>query len=728
MKKDRVILTQIIIARNLRVPLTSASVGDSSTLARQLDATLLSVGFKASGELLKHISGLHPTSANDVAADIIKAIKELVGDDIEHNSYFKEFPKNVPDTLEFWASCIADALLNPATAQRVSSTMYAGFVNLLELPKYGSYQHTYEEMLAAHEEFIPAIGDRKTVLHLGKTLAEETLNLYHSLAESNIPLSPEDLKILKTLAEVCIKDAPPKEIPMRENRAIINAVRLGTQKLLIDTPTDILRLACALSDGDVTLEEPTKFKSIPHSKRSALLKELDNLIRKTPAKLSDVSQYSERWKRLAERIHPHNYERYKYALEVFTVAYGDKKAPSLISRFEAAIQEGNIAGATAIISSAPGILARNLDRLLLASIANESKQDATAIKDALNGSKEKISGRVLLSLSEHLSNRIGVASNKRRIFANRKGTVYTIEDHRTSLHKGTVAPILGMLLNEVTGRLPMKSILIDKAAYDVALPLSNKQTAKGFKVMPRGSMSHIEGETLRFFCYWKQKDQRTDYDLSVILLDDKFKMVNQVSWTNLRGSGMVHSGDITDAPNGATEFIDIKLGLLKKECKYIVPQIYVYSGEDFTQTEESFFGFMERNEDQKGKPFEPAAVQMKSDIRGKGRVALPLVFARSDDGWDAKWTNLYSKGTPNFNRVESQHVTTSLLMEAMVNRQYITVGRLVDLLKVRGVSVEHYDKELSQEADVFIGVEVPEGLPESMHTITLSNLHELIPE
>lgn len=728
MKKDSIILTPLIISRNLRVPITSTSVGNSSALARQLDTALLSVGFKASTNLLKYISGLHPTSANDTVHDIIETMKELVGDNIEHNSYFKEFPKNVPDTLEFWVSCIADALINPETAHKVSSTVYAGFVNLLDLPKYGTYQHTYEEMLVAHEEFIAAVKDRKTILHLGKSLSEEALDLYHSLAESNVPLSPEDIQTLRTLAEVCIKDTPPKEIPMRENRAVINAVRLGTRKLLIDTPTDILRLACALSDGDVTLENPTKFKSIPHSKRSALLKELDNLISKAPAKLSDVSQYSERWKRLAERIHPHNYERYKYALDVFAVAYGKKKAPSIISRFEAAIQERDIAVATAIISNAPGILARNLDRLLLASSTNKSKQDTIALKDAVDSSKTKISGRVLLSLSEHLSNRVNKTANKTRVFANRKGTVYTTEEHRTPLSKEIVAPFLGILLNEATNRFSPKSILIDKTAYDIALPLSNKHTSKGFRIMPRGSVSHVDGDTLRFFCYWKQKRQRTDYDLSVILLDDHFKMVNQVSWTNLKGSGMVHSGDITDAPNGATEFIDIKLESLNKDCKYIVPQIYVYSGEDFIQTEESFFGFMERTDAQKGKPFEPATVHMKSDVRGNGRVALPLVFMRSDEGWSAKWINLYSKGRPNFNRVESQHVTTSLLIEAMVNRQYITVGKLIGLLKVRGVSVEYYDKNLSQKADMFIGIEIPEGLPENMRTITLSNLHELIPE
>jgi hypothetical protein len=62
---------------------------------------------------------------------------------------------------------------------------------------------------------------------------------------------------------------------------------------------------------------------------------------------------------------------------------------------------------------------------------------------------------------------------------------------------------------------------------------------------------------LRFFTYWRQTNRRTDYDLSVLLLDDEFHTAGQVSWTNYHHDGVVHSGDITDATNGATEFIDV---------------------------------------------------------------------------------------------------------------------------------------------------------------------------
>ena len=70
----------------------------------------------------------------------------------------------------------------------------------------------------------------------------------------------------------------------------------------------------------------------------------------------------------------------------------------------------------------------------------------------------------------------------------------------------------------------------------------------------------------------------------MLLLDDEFRFAGQVSWTNLAELGAVHSGDITEAPDGATEFIDLDLD--KLAARYVIPQVNVYSGEGFDDIEE----------------------------------------------------------------------------------------------------------------------------------------------
>jgi hypothetical protein len=84
----------------------------------------------------------------------------------------------------------------------------------------------------------------------------------------------------------------------------------------------------------------------------------------------------------------------------------------------------------------------------------------------------------------------------------------------------------------------------------LALPLSARSTPGGFGVLPRGSVVPVAGDRLRFFVYWRQAEHRTDFDLSALLLGDDFAPVGHLSWTNLSTLGGVHSGDITEAPEG----------------------------------------------------------------------------------------------------------------------------------------------------------------------------------
>ena len=243
-----------LIARTRRVPAVEGAPGDGNAVARQLDVALLSVGFKCSGELLAHLSRQHPAVARDAANTVLRAVRALVGDHVQHNSYFKEFPDKVPDTVEFWAKCVAKGLADPRSAGNVAQQLARGFVNLLDLPAYGRYQHTYEEMLAAHEPLIESAKDRVTLLGLGGPLQEESHALYLALAGSGAPLGEDDLRLLGALAELHVRDAQPERVDVRENRALINRARLAHGLPVdVDTPMDVLRLAFAMSGGDVTL-------------------------------------------------------------------------------------------------------------------------------------------------------------------------------------------------------------------------------------------------------------------------------------------------------------------------------------------------------------------------------------------------------------------------------------------------------------------------------------------
>ncbi|MDV9177263.1 hypothetical protein R6V09_44955 [Streptomyces sp. W16] len=719
-------LEPLVIRHTLRVPTPTGPTGEGATVARQFDAVLLSVGFKLSPELLERLSGLAEETVAGIAARTLRTVREMAGDHVPHNVYFIDFPANVPDTVDFWTACVAEALRDEETPAATLKQLRTGVVNLLDLPTYGRYQHTYAEMLAAQDELIAAAGDRITVLHAGADLADELTALYLELAGSTTPLSEEHRRDLRALAEQCADGPQPEVIPVRENRAIVNEARLAAGSgLLLDTVTDVLRLACALSDGDVTLVEPTRFRSLSRPVRRALLAGLDSVVAASPAKLADVAVHRERWKRLGERLHPHEYPGWPGAAEVFAVARGELTARSFDSRVEELLGENDVLGAVELLKSAPGRLFRALDRLLRTALTQEERD---AVVAAAGQVVPEVSGRVVLSVREHLHNRVR-ETGELRVFVNRRGRAWVTDDERTVVGPVERARLIAVLDDETRRRLPSpERLLIDPEVLDVALPLSGKATAAGLGVLPRGSVSAVEGELLRFFVYWKETEQRTDFDLSALMLNADYSTNTWLSYTSLTDVEGEHSGDIVEAPDGASEFINLRLGAVRGA--FVVPQVHIYAGEGFEEVEESFFGFMLREGEQLGRPFEPRTVRMKSELRGAGRVALPLVFLRGEDGrWRAKWLHLYLKGSPSANRVEENRVTVANLLRGIVEREHLTVRHLVGLMTGEATTVTLWDGEPVPDGPpvTYIGLRRPDELPEGSQIVTPENLRDLIP-
>jgi hypothetical protein len=719
------VLEKLIIQRTLRVPASTGAAGDGTAVARQLDAALLDVGFSASRGLLEHVGALATGPALDLAATVVSAVRELVGDHVQHNAYFIGFPDDVPDTVEFWMERLRAAVLTgggAATDVQLRDAVVSGGVNLLDLPAYGTYQHSYAELLAAHDALITAAGDRVTLLRLGDTADVEAARLYLALAGSSTPHGEADLALLSELAVACVDGAQPAEIPVRENRAVLNGIRLvlGRPLVAVDTPTDVLRLACQASGGDVSLATPTRFRAFRRRERRILLAALNEVVGASPDRLGDVVRYAERWKRLGERLHPHEYDGWPHAQQVFAVARGERRVRNLAGRAEAAIRAGAVGPAASVLSAAPGLLLRSADRLLRLASASER----TVVVEAVTGALSSASGRVLCSLREHVGNRLTPASA--RMYASRSRRAWVGPDDRPPLPAGLVAELSSLLDAEIGARLPgsQRPLVVDPQVLDVALPLSGKAAEGGFAVLPRGSRASVSGELLRFFTYWRQSNRRTDYDLSVLLLDDEFHTAGQVSWTNYHHDGVVHSGDITDATNGATEFIDVPLTV---RGHYVVPQVYIYAGESFDEVAESMFGYQTRTRDQRGAPFDARTVRARSHLRGQGRVALPMVFAKGERGWQAVWLHLYLRGMPSFNRVEDNTFTTADRVRALMERRYLTVSYLVDRWRARA-EVMTWNGRLPDEPVTFIGIEAPEGLPDGSEAYTLDRLSELIPE
>lgn len=576
-----ILSTSTLIQRTLRIPLYPLDgvrelepVGGGEEMTRRFDAALMAVGFKLSTEALRHFSTQDAALVKTLAVCTLEAVRGLVGDHVRHNTYFIDFPKNVPDTLEFWVACLREAVIGIAVGERFSYVQLSeAGINLLMLPSYGEYQHTFEEMLNRHDEFIPNLKDRVTILHLGGLPGEEMGRLFEILVNTATPPAPADRDLIKHLAQqvlVGYKESIPFELPGRETKALINAAILEwaqphylnaprCELVQINTITDVLRAVDVLSGGDGTLERPpatsskrlprvrlgelevkplaevdddlkqqekprkTRLASLTRPQRRQVMSALERVIGRNRDALADVYRHREAWKRLGEGIHPHEFRRrYPEAERVFWAARGDLVLRTLQGAVELAFSVGDPVAAAGMLRSQPGLFARQLDRVLREATSGD---DVAAVLRWFSRVSPQISGRVLLSLVEHFRNRVDTALP--RMFVNRAGRAFVTPDTRAPISPALAQHVEDIINQELMGRLDKvvegaAGSLLDEYGLlvkpwivtspdigSIALPLSNKGTATGFNTLPRGSIYQLDDQDILRFFIYWRENTRT---------------------------------------------------------------------------------------------------------------------------------------------------------------------------------------------------------------------------
>jgi len=144
------------------------------------------------------------------------------------------------------------------------------------------------------------------VIDLGSQ--EDFEGLFTQIASSNVSLSQQDKEDLAWFVSSYgdgIERLLPHAIPQKENTAFLAGL-LMTHTAHADTfltrycktATDVLRLAVALSGGDVSLAKPTKFRSFSRPERRLLL----GLLEERQSLTEDMLRWKGRWVRLGRNF------------------------------------------------------------------------------------------------------------------------------------------------------------------------------------------------------------------------------------------------------------------------------------------------------------------------------------------------------------------------------------------------------------------------------------------
>lgn len=665
-------------------------------------AELAAMGYRVTNpEVLDHCSEAALVADYQM---FVRTLKAMRGGDVDYVPLFQGFPEKVPDQDEYFIKRVIGFL---------SQWLGIDTDNLFDKSDFGADPITQFQTKELYEAGVLRQKGRKgddatTWIDLEIQFLEDAMDslrqwMNHCLtAKSSIKQAlHEDVR---TLVRVFSSGIDMGGIKVKENLALVLEVLWndeGADGNLINclkTPTDILRMFAALTDSDVSLATPIKFPRLNRNKRRLILSALE----KCASLEEDLLRYRGLWLSVGRGLHPGEFaKQFPKTAEAFD-KLRNGKIVTFNSRVQAALDANELGEALYLLSGRPGVMARRMHELIRGEKFQSGVSDRVALVLKCFGEvADKIPAKVLFTLRSYFKTINGL---DRRAIVNKKGTIKIVPNKSLAmLSHADINAVVVLLEEALLRRLstlpPLGKCWVDPAMGQYVAPFQQRKGSDGLVSIPRGSKFDLpDTDVLRLFVYWK--DANTDLDLSLVQYDEGWNAVGHVAFTNLRETGIVHSGDIQRAPNGAAEFIDVTYIALPKNVRYMAMQVNLFRGTPFKDLERSHCGWMGRDfTTSDRKTFDIKTVQNLLHIAGSGRQALPIVVDVRER--KAVYVDLY-KGASTATRVQNTlDAVTTIIQE--VSRFTETRPTILDLAHLNAMARGGLVRNRLQ-ADTTIGV------------------------
>lgn len=681
-------LNNVMLMRKAgRVALAPGRRPDSEPLDGRLLVALQKniekLGFMLTPELAERVLTLELDELRTFHDQLVSCLRFMVG---AHVSYEPMYP-NFPDQVREASS--AELYLNAALHY------WGDLIGRRILPSYSKEPRS-------------ALRDKPSLKTVGLADPGEASRLFRRLLEARGSLTPEDKESLNWIvysrADSVLPDLPG-EVPFRENAALLAAALLRFTTLheqaasYVRTGLDVLRAATAYSGGDVSLATDTRFLSFSKSLRRWLLARLE-----ADTNLDEsLWRQPEKFKRLAERLHPGEFaKRFPRAYDAFRKLRSGHKPPTFTGRLEGFLAHADVEAALSLLRARPGELARRLDHLLR--LAGPPAADA--VMSTFERVARQIPSPLLLQLRKHFHTRSSERTLRVVFPKGDLAKIKAIDNELAPLDPTRCARLAQLcrdsLIAAYAQRPPLGPCWLDERLRSYNVPFAMRSAAKALRTVARGSRIPFAGdgepppgprETMRFFIWWRDGKSRTDLDLSALVLNDDFVYETTLAYYNLKELGGYHSGDITSAPQGASEFIDIEVpAFLDRGSRYVMMVVNSFTTQPYCDLPECFAGFMHRSRPQSGEIYEPRTVVNKFDLTANTTIAIPLILDLRQR--EVIWTDLSLKRNPSaVNNVHANRSSLSLLCEAMVSLSKPSLHELFELhIAARGQTVARRDE------------------------------------
>jgi len=688
---------EIYMRRRNKVILSEGTGKVDLTYIATLMKNLENLGYTLSPALVERLSTLDETRLEKFYTSTVTVLKQMVGAHREFSPMYPNFPTQVMEASE--AELYVNAIMH-----------YLGDVfGMRIMPEYEK------------AERMPLADNIKLkVIDLGTE--EDFLTIGRAIIGAKSSISETDKADMSWFVKKYKKDRNaiasliPTEVTHKENLTYLTSLLLteapemATEVIkLYNSATDVLRLATALSDGDVSLATNTKFKNFSRPQRKLMMAIIDGMKNAT----EDMLRYKNRWIRLGERIHPNEYKgRYDNAVKAFHDIRNNVKVTTFAGKVEEALASGDLTASLKLLKTRGGEMARRLDHLFR--IANTRSQQNSVVTE-FSKVAEKVATPVLLQVMAHFKHR-NDENDLRVIFP--KGNVakaIALDNELPLLNEKVCEDLVSICETNLKTRFAeldsMGKVYIGEEIDNHLVPFSQRSASKALRTTVRGSrMKMPEGNTIRFFTWWKDigggYNGRVDIDLSAVMYDNDWKYKEHISYTNLRSTTYkaAHSGDITSAPNGACEFIDIDIdSFVEYGGRYVVMNVLSFTNQPFTDMPECFAGWMMRQKPKSGEIFDPKTVQDKFDITADTRITIPVILDLVER--EVIWADVALKSNPNYHvNVEGNKKGIAIMGKALTSLKKPTLGELFALhVEARGErveTVEEADLVISMDGDI----------------------------
>lgn len=592
-------INKITLRRNNKIYIPTIENNDKTIDNKTITAfisNLYRLGYIVNPKIIEQLS----YTSIDTLQQVLDAAEYSKGDHFDYEPMYPNFPKQVAEASEI--ELYLNAMMH-----------YTGDVlGVRIMPVYNKFARP--DLDKDEAEFI-VLG-----LETKDSLTETTRNII-TMSRPFSQTDKEDIIVLKDF----VKFDDNQTFKVKENLVFLtySFPDNGLEKYY-KTAVDVLRLAAAYSNGDITLATPTKFK-LSRPQRRMILQLLDNV-----DDVEGMGAYSEQWKRLARTLHyrsDNNDKKYPTAsINLEKIQTGDYTTVN--SKIEKAVKELDIE----LLEKYPGIYARRILELL-----RKHQQEKDIILQSFSTIVGKVSVPVLLGLynllrspgKEELSHRLI------RIKNGEENKTFLLENRLSN--NDDLTELSTIILDGIEAQGESKKVVFSKDASHYAMPLHTRNISKGSTAIGLGSRLPLDSDknTIRLFMHWKDFDKSIDYynhridlDLSAIFLNDNFDFINNITYYNVRIDDIgYHSGDITSAPEGASEFIDINIDkALDNGIRYVVPTIYNYTQQQLDNIPEAFSGFMMRDKVNNGEIFEPSTIQHSYDLNNGNTNNTPYII------------------------------------------------------------------------------------------------------